>query len=508
MSGTAWSLLPAVVAIGLALTTRQVLVSLLGGILTGTVLLSEGLWAAFPRAADLIVEVAADQDKLKVVTFTLLMGALVGVIAASGGTKGVVELVSRVATTRKRGQLATFCMGLAIFFDDYASTLLTGSTMRPISDRLRISREKLSYIVDSTSAPIASLALVSTWIGYEVSVLGDAMKAAGITGEGFDPYGVFLAGLPSRFYPILALAFVGIVAWTGRDFGPMLAAERRALETGKVLGDGGRPLLDASLLEDQEKLDAQTPRASLAIVPVGFLVATILLVLFLRGTDASYDALLYGAWVSLLVAVGLGLALRALTLEGAMDACVHGLRAMALAIAVLVLAWTIGKVMGDLKAGEYVASLVRGNVPTWALPTITFVLASLMALATGTSWGTMAILFPILLPVLAEHQADPEFMSILLASTSGVLAGAVFGDHCSPISDTTVLSSIASAADHVDHTRTQAPYAFLVAGVSIAFGTLPLGFGVSPFVLLPLGFAALLAAGRFFGQPVEVDPSC
>lgn len=496
------SLLPALVAIALALLLRQVLLALLGGVWVGAALLYGGALTAFPRTLDVVIKVAADADKLKVVTFTLLIGALVGVVAQAGGTKGVVELVSRVARTQRSGSLAAWAMGLVVFFDDYASTLLVGNTMRPITDKLRISREKLSYIVDSTAAPIASLAVVSTWIGYEVSVLGEAMKASGLAGEAWDPYRIFLAGIPSRFYPIFALAFVAMVAITGRDFGPMWKAERRALREGKVLRDGGAPLMDASVLEEGGALDEQRPRAWIALAAILGLVVAVITGLFVLGPDASYDALLYGSGFGALLSVTLAVASGALSLEGALNAFVRGVRAMALAVLVLVLAWAIGKVMGDLRAGQYVASLLGTALPAWTLPAITFLLAALMALATGTSWGTMAILFPIVVPVVSAHQGAAGFEALLIGTSSAVLAGAVFGDHCSPISDTTVLSSIASAADHVDHTRTQAPYALVCAGASIGIGYVPLGLGLSPWISLPLGLVALWATLRILGRPV------
>ncbi|MFZ9886167.1 MAG: Na+/H+ antiporter NhaC family protein, partial [Myxococcota bacterium] len=215
--GSLWALLPAVTAIVLALVTRQVLVALLGGIVVGALLLHGGPLDAAGHTLDLVVAAAADTDKMKIVAFTLLMGGLVGVITAAGGTAGLVSLLSRVVRTPRSGALATWCLGLVVFFDDYASTLLVGNTMRPLTDEQRISREKLSYIVDSTAAPIASLAVVSTWIGYEVSVLGEALRAAQLPADGFDAYGVFLAGLPARFYPLYALAFVFFLAWFGRD---------------------------------------------------------------------------------------------------------------------------------------------------------------------------------------------------------------------------------------------------------------------------------------------------
>lgn len=520
-----WALLPALLAIVLALTTRQVLLSLFGGVWLGAWLLCGSFLGAFPGSLDLVTAVVADGDKIKIITFTLLMGGLVGIISVNGGTNGIVQAVARRAHDPRSGSLATWGMGMLVFFDDYASSLLIGTTMRPITDRLRISREKLSYIVDSTAAPISSLALVSTWIGYEVSVLGDAMAAAGIDR---DPYEVFLSGLGSRYYQWLALIFVVIIAVMGRDFGPMLRAERRARREGKLIRDGGAPLMDAGLMQEAEASLGASPRWWLAALPLGVLVGTVLGVLiytglaaaqgdpgayaaarqvgltrtlgFILGNAASYDALVYAGAASAALALVLSVGAKALSMEQGLTAFVNGLRAMILAVVVLSLAWSIGKVMDDLKAGAFVAELAGAALPAWALSSVTFLLAAAMAFATGTSWGTMAILFPIVIPVVALHSGTPGFEAVLLGTSSAVLAGAVFGDHCSPISDTTVLSSIASAADHVDHTRTQGPYAVLCAGVALVFGYVPYALGAPPWLLIVVGTAVLVGVMRVFGE--------
>ena len=522
------SLLPAILAILLALTTRQVLLSLLGGVILGAGLIHQSIAAASPRALDIVIAVLADSDHMKIIVFTMLMGGMVGVISANGGTIGVVNAVAKRAKTVFSGSIATWALGLLIFFDDYASTLVIGTTMRPVTDRLRISREKLSYMVDSTAAPIASLALISTWIGYEVSLLADALKASGIER---DAYEVFLSGLSSRFYQIYALAFVFIVAWLGRDFGPMLTAEQRARRDGLLLREGAEPLMDANLLEDADRLKNSTPRAWLAVVPLVVLITTVLVVLVGTGLDAavadpdayrkatdrgavawmgfimsnaaSYDALVYAGGASITAALLSSISVGALTIRTGIEAFVRGLQAMLLAVVVLCLAWSIGNVMDSLHAGPYVAQVVGQSVPAWSLGIIAFLLAAFMALATGTSWGTMAILFPIVIPVAAIHAGTPGFETVLLSSSSAVLAGAVFGDHCSPISDTTVLSSIASAADLLDHTRTQAPYAVLCAAVSIFIGYLPYGLGVPAPLLLVIGLVVLVLFMRFVGRRPE-----
>ena len=523
-----WSLLPALFAIGLALISRQVLLSLLGGVWLGAWLLFGGPIVAIPRSLDFLVTVASDADRVKIMVFTLLMGGMVGVITASGGTAGIVALVVKYAKGARSASLATWGMGMLVFFDDYASSLLVGSTMRPVTDRFRVSREKLAYLVDSTAAPIASLALISTWVGYEVSLLGDAMAAANIQRDAYD---VFIKGVPSRFYQIFALLFVVFVAATGRDFGPMLKAERRARHEGKPIRDGGEPLMDTGLMEEAEELASVTPRWWLAIGPIGLLVCTVLVHLWSTGhtaglgdlvnyqaakadgyirwfgyilsNAASYDALLYASAFGAGSAIVLALVTRSLGVKSSIDSLVRGVRAMSMAIMVLILAWSIGKIMDDLRAGAYVASVLAETLPAWSIPTLTFLLAGLIALATGTSWGTMAILFPIVIPLVASHQGLPHFDSLLLGSSSAILGGAVFGDHCSPISDTTVLSSIACASDHVDHTQTQAPYALACATVSIVIGYIPLGFGFSPWLSMILGLAALFGLLRLIGRSPE-----
>lgn len=523
------ALAPALLAVALALLLRDVLIALAGGIFAGFLSLSlydparprAALLDAGTRSLDALLKVAADPDHVRIIVFTLLMGAMVSVVARSGGTHGVVQWVARRAQSARSGMLATWAMGLVVFFDDYTSALLIGTTMRPITDRLRVSREKLAYIVDSTSAPIASLALVSTWIGYEVSVLGDELKHAGLA---LDAYDVFVRGLPSRFYPVLALGFVGLNAWLGRDFGPMLAAERRARQTGAVLGPDARPLMGSEV--DMEA-PPKVARARLAVVPLATLVGTVLAVLGATGFAGAvassawpaakasgllrmaglilseaqaYDALVYGSAASLLAAWLFALGHRALSLRAASEAIVAGTKSMMLAVIILCLAWTIGHVMGALGAGAFVASGISDALPAWSLGGITFLLASFIAFATGTSWGTIAILFPIVVPVAATFQGSPAFDPVLLGTTSAVLAGAVFGDHCSPISDTTVLSSMASASDHLDHTKTQAPYALVVGAVALVVGCLPYGFGVPAAPLLAIGLAALFLVLRFVGR--------
>lgn len=521
-----WSVLPAVCAIGLAVLTREVILALIGGIYVGVLLLGSGPLSGLGAAFDVLINACAEPDHVKILMFTMLMGGLVGVISLNGGTAGLLELMLRFARTPRRASIATWGMGMLVFFDDYASTLLVGNTMRPVTDRLNISREKLAYLVDSTAAPVASLALISTWIGYEVSVLNDAMVGVGLDREGYE---VFVSGLPWRFYQFLCLGFVAMIALTNLDFGSMWQAENRARRGGGVLAPGARPLMDDT--GSNLNSDVTKGRYELAVVPIVALLLTTLSVIwssgllaarsqpaewalaqsdglfrslgFVLGQSASYDALVYGAGAAVAVAVVLSYCTGAMSLGSTFDALVRGMQAMVMAVLVLVLAWGIGAVMESLQAGPYLSGVLSGALPLWSLPSIAFLMASLIALSTGSSWATMAVLFPIVVPLVLSHGGEGNFESVFLATTSAVLGGAVFGDHCSPISDTTVLSSIACASDHVDHTRTQAPYAIWVAIVSLVFGYLPAGFGWSPWLLLVLSSAFLFLGLRIIGRPVS-----
>jgi Na+/H+ antiporter NhaC len=575
-------LLPPLIAIGLALWSRQVLIALFGGVWLGNATLTLttpgstfgnfsfdgfGFMSTFTET---IKGEIVDGDHAKVILFTLLMGGMVGIIAASGAMKAIVDIVAKKAKTARSAQFATSIMGVLIFFDDYANTILVGNTMRPFTDRFRISREKLAYIVDSTAAPVAALFLVSTWIGYEVGLIGDMMEAGNIKGVA---YNTFLRSIPFRFYSLFGLLMVFVVALSGRDFGPMLKAEQRARHEGKVLADGASPLMDENAMSEFETKRPGTwwlaagPIVSLVAAILFFLVATgwgparssgqerleqaaavvgvtvanydsfpklwtavsneklnaglnpeqaekwqelLAQADFLRGPAGilsqagAYDALVWGAGVGCFMAILLCMGGGFLNLEDTMKAFVNGLRSMLLAVVVLVLAWSLGQVCKDLATGEWLAEILKGIKPA-LLPTLVFLLSASIAFATGTSWGTMAIVFPILGPLLGQQMGTEAFDGIMLGSVGAVLAGSCFGDHSSPISDTTVLSSMASGSDHIDHVRTQIPYAFYCGSIAIVFGFLPAGFGLSPWIGLVVGSALLIAGVMVFGKRAE-DP--
>jgi Na+/H+ antiporter NhaC len=534
------TILPPLVAIGLALIFRQVLAALWVSIWLGAFIIFN--WQPFTAVArsidHYIIGAMADPDDAAMLVFIIFMGGMIGMIARSGGIQGIVDLIARRATSEKSGQISTFLMGMFIFFDDYANTIIVGTTMRPITDRLKISREKLSYIVDSTAAPVASIFPISTWIGYEVGLINRALDSIGSTESG---YMVFLESILYRFYPIFALALVIIVSLTGRDFGPMARAERRAQTEGKPLRDGAMPMSGV----ETRKLDPpeNAPRRWYnAVIPLFAVIGVTFGGLWVNGMqslgDAGYQEVVaqsgeYGAiwgkvftlgqvysaaapnivlaWASLagcIITVFMVTTQRILSIGESMQAWLHGVESMVIAIVVLLLAWSLGQVCRDLHTAEYLTHSLAGVLSPRLLPVITFIIAAGISFATGTSYGTMAILIPLVIPIANRLGADAGFAPadlhlVLVGVVSSVLAGAVFGDHCSPISDTTIMSSMACSADHVDHVRTQLPYALLAGCVGMILGDIPAAYGLNPIVSILLGIGVMVVFLYFAGSRVE-----
>jgi len=539
------SLLPPIIAIVLAMITRRAVLSLLLGIFVGA-LVTNGL---HPVAAVVdffevhLWPTLIDPGKLRVFAFTLLMGAMVGVISAGGGMHGLIQLISPLARTRRGGQLTTWALGWVIFFDDYANTILLGSTLRPLADRLKISREKLAYLVDSTAAPIAGLALVSTWVAVEIDYINDGLSQVAAASD-VNAMNLFVSSIPYRFYVLGALAFVPIVAILGREFGPMLRAEQKA-----IAGKG--PAETSGDLE--EAIDPSKARWYNAAIPIAVTLALVLWLLYVTGKQSlgpadmdsvvglrdivgaadSSLALLYGALAGLVAAGLLCISQRILDFTDVADAAAKGARVVLPALAILWCASALSRLTGNksvdgetaveafqfddhrLYTGDYLAAKIlptagadpQQSVTIKLLPTIIFVLAGVLAFSTGTSFGTMGLLMPMVIgfigPVVSEAGQFDTANPILLASIASVLAGAVFGDHCSPISDTTILSSQACACDHMAHVVTQMPYAVAVGVIAVLFGTLPVGWGVSVWILLPVQIVVLITMLRVVGTRVE-----
>lgn len=516
------SLLPPLLAIGMALATRQIIPSLVMGVWVGAWLvegLSVGgiLTALLDVIGVYVVDALSDPDHVAIIVFTLMIGGMVGIVRKNGGTDGIVNVVTRWASTPRRGQIATSGLGIAIFFDDYTNTLVVGNTMRPITDRLRVSREKLAYLVDSTAAPIATVALVTTWIGFQVGLIQNALADTGIEASG---YSVFLQSLRYAFYPFLAVLFVFAVAISGRDFGPMLRAERRAREHGEVLKEGSN-LGGSDALDDGIAPPDGVPRRVInAVLPIATLIGVTALGLYVTGEGDdlievigdgdAFSALLWGSMLAVLVAALLSVSQRLLTIGQTVDAWFTGIKSVLYVMIILTLAWALSGVTGDLGTGQYLASTLGDALPIALLPAILFIIAAAVAFATGTSWGTMGILTPLAIPLAwavleAQGLADPAGHPIFFASVSTILAGAVWGDHCSPISDTTVISSLASQCDVIDHVNTQLPYALVVGAIAIVLGLLPVGLGLPWWAAFPIAAIVTLLALRLLGKPVQSE---
>ena len=516
------SILPPLVAIVMALLIKEVISSLFVGILTGTFLMAyyggaspaSALGGGLLRVVDTyVVGSLYDADHVMIIVFTLIIGGMVRIITANGGMQGVVNWLSRRARGPRSGQLMTFLMDLCIFFDDYSNTLVVGNTMRPIADKLKVSREKLAYIVDSTSAPVVAVAFVTTWIGAELSYIQDGIKAIGLEASA---YSVFFHSLAYSFYPFLTLGFVLMIIFSGRDYGPMLKAERKARMVSSMETE-----MTNSVSKPAHILDA--------LIPLCVLIFGTIIGLIFTGYDTSvwqaetgffsklsatigaansYKALLWASVLSLLTAIVVTLLRGSLTFARVMEEMVEGFKAMFNAVLILTMAWAIALVTKDMHTAEFVSQLLlKWSLSPAVVPVLTFLLAALIGFSTGTSWGTMAILYPLILPaswLLCQEQglSVGATMPLFYNVVASVLAGSVMGDHCSPISDTTIMSSLASSCNHLQHVRTQMPYALTVGGVALMIGVLPTALGLPSWVSFLMGFAVLWLIVRFVGKKV------
>ncbi len=548
-----WVLLPAIVAILLAIFTRQVVPALVVGVFVGAYMIvpcltpdsayaeSNSIVAGFRLACEKYVVGAIIDSKdgfghVKIMVFTLIIGFMVGVIGRNGGTAGIVKLIAGNTDSPRRGALTAWFAGLVVFFDDYANTMIVGPTMRSVFDRLKISRAKLAYIVDSTAAPVASLALVGTWVGAEIGFINeglDDLAASGAPAFMLDANGsvingmtAFVSSLPYRFYPILALVLVFWVSLTGRDFGPMKRAQLRA-----ATGDEERPY-EAGTPRLEHKI--APPRWWLGLLPVLVLLGATVLILYLTGTNGQtatpqtgtwweqstavlnnadpYQSIFYGAVLAAIAAVVLTLAAGACSTRDAVEAGLEGMSRMFPAIVILVLAWAISQVEQDLSLGYVVSDRLRAaDFPVEWIPLAVFASAAGISFATGTSWTTMGILCPVTVSIMANMAAglDPAHaQQLFYAAVGSVLAGAIFGDHCSPISDTTVLSSIASGCRHESHVWTQIPYAVVTAIVAMGMGDVACNvYGQPWYYGLAAGMVVLLLIVLIFGRRPKITAS-
>jgi Na+/H+ antiporter NhaC len=551
------SMLPPLVAIILALIFKEVIISLFIGIWAG-VFIANGMrfdpisiiLSFFDVVQNYIIAAVTDSGHMSVIIFSMMVGGMVAIISRNGGMAGVVEKLSRYARTPKSTEFVTWLLGVAIFFDDYANTLIVGNTMRPVTDKFKISREKLAYIVDSTAAPVAAIAFITTWIGVELGYIKDNMHDLAGLDTIPSAYSVFLSSLQYSFYPILTLIFILILIFTRRDFGPMYKAEKRA-RGGEVVKKRGEATAD---LEDLSPVKGAKLRWYNAAIPVIAVIAVTIIGLMATGMETSlanlvgkgytgetsfgavwanldqlsdapkigfferlgvlignadsYVALIWASLSGLVLSILLTLGGRIMKIEDTMSTMLTGFKTMLPALMILALAWSLGSLTEELNTATFLTSTLQDTLPPELMPVVIFILAGSIAFSTGSSWSTMAILYPIAIPAtwaicMANGYEIEVALPILYNVIATVLAASVFGDHCSPISDTTILSSLASDCNHLDHVKTQMPYALTVGLVSMALGYATTAFNWPGYLCFIIGIAVLFLIVRVFGKVID-----
>lgn len=529
------SILPPLLAIFLALVYKEVLISLFSGVWLGAFIVNglnfKLLLMSLLNTIDkYALDALTESGHAAIVIFSLMIGGMVAVISRNGGMQGVVDRLSVFAKNKRRSQLVTWFLGIAIFFDDYANTLIVGNTMRPVTDRFKISREKLSYIVDATAAPVASIAFITTWIGAELDYIGSALHSVGVEESA---YSMFLGSLEYAHYSIFTILFMFLLIWMQRDYGPMHAAEQQAENADVNTKSNDDPELKALEMKPGVK-----PQAINAILPILTVVITVMLGLLYTGaTDIwnssipfgqklsqtmgsvnalsatigaadSYTALLWASLMGVGVSIAITLGRRLLTLQETMEVTIKGFKSLLIAMLILITAWSLGTITGELHTADFLTSLMVGNVSPHAIPLLTFLLAAGVSFSTGSSWSTMAILYPIMLPTtwLLCNSAGLDHatsIDIMYYSIAVIMGGSVFGDHCSPISDTTILSSLASSCDHIQHVRTQMPYALTVALVSLVIGGGLFFFSTPWYIIYPAGVLCMYGIIKVLGKTIK-----
>lgn len=513
------SVVPPLLTIALAIITKEVLMSLFIGVFTGCMIIAEWnplgalealmniLVGGYDETGEFVISgCLTDPWNMEVIIICIMLGGLIGLLIRSGASQAFGNLISSKVKTQKGAQVTTWLIGILIFFDDYFNALTNGSIMRPVTDRYGISREKLSYIVDSTSVGICLVVPLSSWVAYIASLIAGAYSEAGITEDAFM---AFIKVIPYNYYAWLSIIMVLIVALLKLDFGPMAKAEKRTRETGRLCdktfagGEGDDDDFSSIPVSDKGKsIDLLAPIILLIVLAMTFMLytggffSTFDLLDTLNNLDGML-ALTYSIGISLVFAI-IFYRIRGLSkITESISAFVTGTKSMLFVIIILAFAWSIGSVGDELGTAEYVARLFVGNVPGWIVPMILFIFACAMTFSTGASWGTYAIMIPIAVPLAVAMDVS------VYACIATVIGGGGFGNHCSPLADTAILSSASSNIRHTDHIKTQIPYSMTCAGAA------SVGYIVSGFVdswvlpmLVTLGvfIAAVVVLAKIFGE--------
>ncbi|MCR2097927.1 Na+/H+ antiporter NhaC family protein [Campylobacter upsaliensis] len=545
------TLLPPFIAIILAFITKDVILSLFMGVLSGTFLLSlasniffvdtialiniyDTLVESFSKIISYVLKSTSDPVNAGIILQILCIGGLVALITKMGGAKAIALQFAKRAKTAISAQLNTWFIGLLIFFDDYANLLIVGPIMRPLADKFKISREKFAFIIDSTAAPVAGIAIISTWIGLEVSLIKNAYASIGI--DNVSAFGIFVETIPYRFYNIFMLFFVALTAIMGREFGSMYAAQIRAKTTGQIAPVSKSAALDTAELEDQflAPKDGIEIRAFDAIIPVMTLIILAILGFYfngfsllegeelanakanplsfetLRSAFGSADSsivLFQAALFAAIVAIFIGVRRRIFNIKEAIETWIYGWKTMIFTIVLLLLAWSLSSIVKDLGTSTFITHLLADKLSEFILPATIFAFASLISFAIGTSYGTMGVLMPLAVPLAFEvaklNGLEGEALHhYMVLNISCVLTGAIFGNHCSPISDNVILSSMSAKCDHMEHVRTQIPYALFICAISLFTGYIPTALGLSVWLVLPLNFILIALLLRIIGKKV------
>lgn len=513
------SLVTPFIAIVLSFITKQVVLSLTAAIFVGATIVNGGNpLTGFLRMCDTyLVGTVADSWDASLMLFILAVGGMIAVMSRMGGMQALALAMAKKAKGSKNVLVMTWLLGLIIFFEDIANSLIVGPTMRPVADEARISREKLSYVIDSTAGPVTDMAPISSWVAHEIGMISLAFTTVGL--EAANVYGIFLQTIPYRFYNLFAVAMVIILIVMQRDYGPMYKAEKRARLTGKLYADNAKPMMSKEL-DAMNVAEGAPLRIRNAVIPIlVFIIATVIALWYTGGgmeekftleglatafgnTDAA-SSILYSVLFTSVVCIVMAVAQRIMTLKEAIDVWLSGCKELLFTVTILLLAWSTGGVMSDLGTGVYISGLVSGSLPGIILPMILFIISCVMAFSTGTSYGTSAIMIPIAFP-LAYGVNGGVIDSLAIVTIAAVTCGAIFGDHCSPISDTSIMSAMGSAGDLMDHVKTQIPYALTVAGVA-SVGFILAAAGLSPLIILPLGIVALIVIVRVFGKSIRIE---
>jgi len=495
------TLLPAAIVLILSFSTKKVIPSLITGILVGVIIMN---WQTPLEGAFYLTEVIYNdffnQEHLFIIVFTALIAISVKFMEMQGGFQSIVYSLKNKVNNKQKVEYFTWLSGIIIFFDDYANTLIVGNSVRTLSDKFKVSREKLAYIVDATSAPVASIGLITTWIGFQLGQIKIATEHIDI---GLNSYQLFLGSLQYAYYPVLTLAFVGILIYSQRDFGPMLKAEQKAEEKDNAI--------------DFPKYINQEGKPFYAILPISILLLSTLFFLIITGTSSGatgltsilgasdpYFSILMGAFntffVCLIIEFSIGIT------KYTSIAAIKGIKQVAEPIFILLSAWAFADILIELRTADHLIHSFNLKLNPLFIPAIIFLIASLISFATGSSFGTMSIVYPIVIPFvweLLEHspQIDQGVrLEIIYGTISVVLAGAVFGDHCSPISDTTILSSMSTNCDHIEHVKTQLPYAFTVGITSVTLLLIVFSFELPWWLSFSLGFLLITAIIYLLGK--------